>query len=98
METGILSLTTTKTLSQGRSSLTKENRHAVQGEAANFKSRLLVLSIQFLKYACKLNIMLFYTHIIETCKDNWTPRRTGKGNVFKCFLACRRGQRVQCSF
>ena len=26
---------------------------------------------------------------------NWTPRRTGKGNAFKCFLACRLGPPVR---
>ena len=52
----------------------------------------------YFKCACKSNIVLFYTQITDTCKDNWTPRHTGKGNVFECFLACRSGQRVQCAF
>ena len=98
LETGILSHTTTTKLSLGRSRLTKENRHAVQKETTNFKFGILVLSIYYFKYASKMNIVLFYTQTIDTCKDNWTPRRTGKGNVFKCFLACRSRQRVQCAF
>ena len=27
--------------------------------------------------------------------SNWTPWRTGKENVFKCFFACRLGQLVR---
>ena len=45
METGFSTLTTTRTLSLGQSRLTKENRHAVQNETANFRSGILVFSI-----------------------------------------------------
>ena len=98
METRIPSLATTTTLSQGRSRLTMENRHDVQKETANCETGTLVLSIYYFKSACNLNMVLFYTRIVDICKDNWTPRCTGKGNVLKCFLAYRRGQRVQFTF
>ena len=41
-----------------------------------------------------LSFVRFVSIIFSIGADNWTPRRTGKGNVFKCFLACHRGQRV----
>ena len=37
---------------------------------------------------------LYVSHINSNCANDWTPRRTCKGNVFECFLACRSGQRV----
>ena len=87
METDIPSLTTTTTPSLGRSSLTEENRHAVQKETANFKSGTLVLPNYYFECACKMNKMLFYTHIIDKCKDI--------GHQDVCFLARRRGQGVE---
>ena len=36
------------------------------------------------------------SHVKAQCVIcNWTPRHTGKENVFKCSFACRHGQRVQ---
>ena len=41
-------------------------------------------------------ILRFVSHMYSNCNcaNKWTTMRTGKGNVFKCFLACHRGQRV----
>ena len=48
METGILSLTITTTLSLGRSHLTKEIGHAVQKETTNFNPGTLVFYFNFI--------------------------------------------------
>ena len=41
----------------------------------------------------KINCYILYRYYCS----NWTPRRTGEENAFKCFLAWRGGQQVQIS-